>query len=412
MNVTITPKKLRGSIIPPPSKSQSHRLVIAAALSEGSCTIGNIAFSEDVQATLDCMVQLGAKWELVGDKTITITGLKQGSPVLQADGLPHFDCGESGSTLRFIIPIALAVCGGGVFTGRGRLMSRPQQPYFDMFKEKGISYDLTDGVLTVRGQLPSGKYFMPGDISSQFFTGLLYAAPLVQGTSIIRATTKLESRSYLDMTLDNLRDCGLTVMFGEDTYVIPGNQTYTMKDSTVEADWSQAGFYCAAKGLGNQIGIFGMNLNSKQGDRAAAWLSDRLRRPGNATLDMSDCPDLVPPMAAQAALREEGLVTHLTNAARLRMKESDRLAAVTSVLTAMGADVEEQADGLVIRGKKSLAGGVTVDSFGDHRIAMMAAMAATRCEQPVTITGAECVNKSYPNFWEDYVSLGGEITYD
>ncbi len=412
MNVTIQPSVLRGSITPPPSKSQAHRLIMAAALAEGESILSNVAFSQDILATLLCMEQLGASWEKLDRSAIRVQGVSGGAPVGGGDGLPHFDCGESGSTLRFLIPIALAVAGGGVFTGRGRLMERPQKPYFDLFDEKGIFYELKDGVLTVRGTLVAGEYALPGNVSSQFFTGLFYALPLLDGDSVVRATTAVESGSYIAMTSEALEQFGVTVSAQEGVpacFRIQGNQRCRGTDCAVEADWSQAGFYYAARGVGNDITIEGMNSASSQGDRQiAAWAQD-LGGGGTVTLDVKDCPDLVPPLAAYAALRA-GETTHIVNAARLRIKESDRLAAVTAVLNEMGAQVEELPDGLTVRGVAALRGGVTVDAHNDHRIAMMAAVAATRCENPVTVAGAECVKKSYPNFWEDYEALGGVVT--
>lgn len=412
MVVTITPTKLHGVITPPPSKSQAHRLIIAAALSDGECMISNVAFSQDILATLDAMKQLGARWEKLGDDRILVKGLQGGAPVLNEDGLPHIDCGESGSTLRFLIPIALAVAGGGVFTGRGRLMERPQKPYFDLFAEKGIAYSQENGVLTVRGKLESGTYALPGNVSSQFFTGLLYALTLLDGDSVIRSTTALESRSYIDMTIDALGQFGIRIEETEGefpAFQVRSGQSYCTHSCQVEADWSQAGFYYAALGIGNDIEITGMNAYSCQGDMKIVPYYLKMMQSGDVELDVSDCPDLVPPLSVQAALRGEGNVTRIVNAARLRIKESDRLTAVTEVLNALGAHIEELEDGLVIYGKDTLEGGITVDSFNDHRIAMMAAMAATRCRKPVAVQNGSCVQKSYPNFWEDYEKLGGEI---
>lgn len=411
MNVTIQPGKLRGCITPPPSKSQAHRLIMAAALAEGESTLSNVAFSQDILATLSCMEQLGARWEKADGSTIRIFGIAQGKKKWSEGELPHFDCGESGSTLRFLIPIALAVAGGGVFTGHGRLMERPQKPYFDLFDEKGIEYALKDGVLTVRGRLTAGEYALPGDVSSQFFTGLLYALPQVAGTSEIRATTPLESQSYIDMTRNALSDCGVCVQktAGEHpAFSVAGGQHYRPVNGAVESDWSQAGFWFAARGLGNDLEITGMNEDSAQGDRKIVPYSQKLAQAGDVHLDVSDCPDLVPPLAALCAVRKGA--AYIENAARLRIKESDRLAAVTAVLNALGADVEELPDGLVIRGMEELRGGAAVDAHNDHRIAMMAAVAATRCAEPVTVLGAECVKKSYPDFWEDYEALNGVIT--
>ena len=390
MNVTITPGPLAGAITPPPSKSQAHRLPIAAALGTGESHIENLANSQDIDATLRCMDALKAP----------------------GDGLPELDCGESGSTLRFLIPVALALRGGGKFTGRGRLMERPQEPYFVMFREKGISYEQKDGTLTVRGRLTPGDYTLPGDVSSQFVTGLLYALPLLEGDSRILLTTPLESRGYIDMTLDALEQFGVrAVCDGDRTFRVPGNQTYQPRDLTIEADWSNAAFWYAAQFVGCDLEIQGLNAFSTQGDMRIVPYFVKLQGKGPVDLDVSQCPDLVPPLAAMAALRE-GETTRIVNAARLRIKESDRLAAVTQVLNALGGRVEEYEDHLVIHGRERLAGGVTVSGHNDHRIAMMAAIAAIRCHGPVTITGAECVKKSYPDFWEDYRSLGGRYTCD
>jgi 3-phosphoshikimate 1-carboxyvinyltransferase len=407
MNVTITPAKLHGSITPPPSKSQAHRLIIAGALAQGQSVISNVALSQDIEATLACMKALGAGAQVDGS-AVTISGVgtrrtPSGSP------LPHLDCGESGSTLRFLIPVALAVAGGAAFTGRGRLLSRPQQPYADLFAEKGISFTQESQVITASGNLNPGTYSLPGDVSSQFVTGLLYALPLLDGDSDIVLTSPLESKGYVDMTLLALAAFGVQAQETERGYHIPGSQVYRAASLSVESDYSQAGFYFAMNGVGNDLDVQGLNEHSAQGDRVIVPYSQALRAPGEVTLDVSQCPDLVPPLAAQAALRGAGHVTHLVGAARLRIKESDRLATVTQVLNAMGSQVEEHPDSLTITGSDVLRGGVTVDSFNDHRIAMMAAVAATGCERPVTITGAQCVAKSYPNFWEDYEALGGRV---
>ena len=390
MNVTITPAALGGAVTPPPSKSQAHRLIIAAALSDGVCRLSNVELSQDIQATLRCMRTLDA--DASADGTVI-----RGADLVDGFETPPpeiMDCGESGSTLRFLIPVALALKRGGRFTGHGRLMERPQEPYFRLFAEKGIAWSLENGVLAVEGRLTPGVYALPGDVSSQFITGLLYALPLLEGDSELVLTTALESRGYVDMTLDALAQFGVAAEYdGDRRFRVPGNQAYRHRDLAIEGDWSNAAFWFAAAFLGHRV----------IGEQLA-----RLTRPGPAELDVSQCPDLVPPLAAMAALRA-GETTAIVNAARLRIKESDRLASVTQVLSTLGADVEEHDDHLVIRGRERLTVGVTVSGHNDHRIAMMAAIAATRCQGPVTITGAECVNKSYPRFWADYEALGGQI---
>lgn len=386
MNIRITPGPLGGTVTPPPSKSMAHRTLLAQLLAGGG-TIANLAASQDVEATQRCAAVLKAKGE----------------------GLPRLDCGESGSTLRFLIPIALVLRGGGRFTGRGRLMERPQQPYFDIFDEKGISYDQKDGTLTVRGELPPGEYRLPGDVSSQFVTGLLYALPLLEGDSEIILTSPLESKGYADMTLDVLKNFGIAVENRNyERFFVPGDQEFIPRNVTIEADWSQAAFWYAAAFLGNPVEAGGLEHGSFQGDKVIGRLAGRLSEPRDMEADVSDCPDLVPPLALMAACRA-GYATRLVNAARLRMKESDRLSSVTKTLNALGAQVEEGPDFLKITGRDGLEGGVTVDCCSDHRIAMMAAVAATRCKQPVTLLGAECVRKSYPGFWNDYHMLGGKF---
>lgn len=410
MDLTIMPAKLRGTVTPPPSKSQAHRLLIAAALAAGESTIENAALSDDIRATLGCMEALGADWTLEGT-TLRIRGAGGSTPPASTRGeLPRLNCGESGSTLRFLIPVALALAGGGVFTGRGRLMERPQQPYFDLFREKGISFAQRDGALTVRGRLTPGEYRLPGNVSSQFFTGLLFALPLLEGPSVIVPTTPLESADYVTMTLQSMEQFGVAVPQTRSLpprFLVPGGGRYVPRRAAVEADWSQAAFWYAAQVLGCDVAVTGMNEQSLQGDRAVVAHSRAIGDGGTVAIDVSGCPDLVPPLAAMGALMDGTL--ELRNAARLRLKESDRLSAVTAALTAMGADVTEGPDSLTVTGRPSLAGGCAVDCCNDHRIAMMAAVAAARCREPVTLLGAECVKKSYPNFWEDYRQLGGSI---
>ena len=439
MDLQIIPKKLSGTVTPPPSKSIAHRLLIAAALADGVSTVRGIAMSQDVEATLRCLTALGGRWKETTPGVLEITGT--GSRRAGED-LPRLDCGESGSTLRFFIPIALAVAGGGVFTGHGRLMERPQGPYFDLFREKGISYEQKDGVLTVRGHLEPGEYKLAGNVSSQFFTGLLFALPLLEGPSVIRSTTEVESRDYIAITRQVLETAGVETTCKDNfrTLEITGG-TYHPIDETVEADWSQAAFWYTAQGLGNSLTIQGMNPKSIQGDRVMASFAEMLRgeplsggvtvpilgpasaapakpfqpplRPGwttpcvgSVSLPLTYCPDLAPPLAAWGALLNGTL--YLKDAGRLRIKESDRLATITAALRALGADVTEEPDRLIINGKPALPGG-TVDCANDHRIAMMAAIAATGCTGPVTLLGAECVKKSYPDFWDVYQSLGGDI---
>lgn len=384
-NAVLSPAGLAGTVRVPPSKSMAHRAMIAAALAGGEEPerLGN---SQDIQATRACLRELTGK----------------------SAGLPALDCGESGSTLRFLIPVALALRGGGRFTGHGRLMERPQGPYFRIFDEKGIFYALDNGVLTVRGRLPAGRYELPGDVSSQFITGLLFALPLADGASEIALTSPLESEGYVDMTLEVLAQAGVSVeREGYVRFTIPGGQRYLPRPMTIPGDWSQGAIWYAANALGHHVDILGLEERSTQGDRVVADYAGRLCQPGDLSLDIAQCPDLAPALGALAALRQGGTI--LTGAGRLRIKESDRLAAIAAVINDLGGAAEEGEDTLTIHGRPRLSGGVTIDSRNDHRIAMMTAVLATRCEYPVTLTDIQCVAKSYPDFWEHYRKLGGMI---
>ena len=404
MNVRIQPRRLTGAVTPPPSKSMAHRFIIAAALGAGESTVRQVDFSQDIEATLRCMGALGARWEEIpeGLRVYGIGGLR--APF---GDLPRFDCGESGSTLRFLIPIALAADQGGVFTGQGRLMERPQQPYFDIFEKKDISYAQEGGTLTIRGHLTAGEYRLPGNVSSQFFTGLLFALPLLEEPSTIVSTTKLESAAYVTMTMGVLDQAQVPVKFlpGEWAFQVPP-AIYHPFDMAVEADWSQAAFWYAALALGSTLRLRGLNPRSPQGDMVISSHYMRLIQKGDVTINLSGCPDLLPPLAVMAAVREG--TTYFTGAARLRLKESDRLDTVYQMLSALGGEASEAEDSLTVYGVPELTGGV-VDGANDHRIVMAAAIAATRCRHPVTILGAEAVKKSYPAFWRDYENLGGEV---
>jgi len=407
MNLTITPTRLQGRITPPPSKSIAHRMILAAALSEGESTIYNAALSEDILATLRCAETLGAAWTLDGS-ALRITGC--GGRRIDCTTPLHFDCGESGSTLRFLIPITLALAGGGVFTGKGRLMERPQGPYFDLFRERDITFEQTGNALAVRGNLLSGEYRLAGNVSSQFFTGLLFALPLLDGPSLIVPTTALESADYIAMTIDVLHRAGIsigTTFSLPPSFSVSGGSPYRPFSASVESDWSQAAFWYAANETGSSVSISGMAEVSLQGDSIFPQWMENLRKNSMVTINAAQYPDLVPPLAARAATMNGTL--HITNIGRLRMKESDRIAAIRDTLSAIGADISAGSDHIVISGKDTLPGDVRVDAHGDHRIAMMLAIAALRCAAPITVTGAECVRKSYPHFWEDYKSLGGIV---
>lgn len=390
--VYIEPHTLRGELLLPGSKSQTLRMIFCAALADGKSTIENISLSEDISAGLRCATALGADCVINGSR-LEITGRAR----------PYggsFDCGESGAALRFCIPCALALGGGGEFRGSGRLLARPQEPYFELFDRMGIGYKTGD-TLEVHGAFPSGDYAVRGDVSSQFISGLLLALPVVGGGKV-RVSRPFRSADYVEMTGDVMWNAGVRVTREGDSFSVSGE--YGPFTAEVERDWSQAAFWIAARSLGADISLRGLNEFSRQPDRRIVEYTELLASGGYAEIDMSQCPDLLPPLALMAAAREGEC--RLYSARQLRYKESDRLSAVTDILSALGADIEEYSDELRIVGQRRLSGG-RVNSHNDHRMTMMAAILATACDGAVVIDGAECVNKSYPGFFEDYNRLGG-----
>lgn len=423
--VKLEPSKLKGNITIPPSKSISHRAVICAALAEGCSTIENIILSEDIKVTLDGMKSMGATVQVCADETNagTHTLRIQGSPQQQTSART-IDCGESGSTLRFLIPLACRTGEEMTFTGKGKLVERPLNVYYDIFDEQGINYSHDHGrlPLTVQGILKPGNYKLKGNISSQFITGLMFVLPVLAGDSTLEITTELESQGYVDLTIQTLRQFGIAIDHSDyRKFMIQGNQHYQCADYRVEGDYSQAAFWLAAGSLGADMACHDLNPHSLQGDRVIVDILRRmntdLRHEQNSvqalpsattgtTIDVAQCPDLVPILAVVGCLSRG--TTRIVNAARLRIKESDRLKAITTELNKLGAHIREGEDSLTIEGVPSLTGG-QVESWNDHRIAMALAIASTRCREPVMINGCDAVSKSYPHFWEDFTRLGGTI---
>lgn len=405
MDIKIMPSKLAGTVNIPPSKSQAHRLIIASALSKGVSKIKNVYMSKDITATAEAMRTLGAKIEINSD-VMTIRGIE--NPPEKA----VIDCFESGSTLRFLIP---AVCALGVettFLGSAKLPTRPITPYLEELPKHGIEFDYNNTMpFTVRGKLQPGEFNIDGGISSQFITGLLLALPLLDGDSRIILTSHLQSRPYVDITIDCLKRFGVDITEKEGCFEIKGGQSYDAAECAVEGDYSQAAFFIVANALGSNVNIMGLNVNSFQGDKKIVEICEKIVYNKNGglkpfKLDCSDIPDLVPILAVLGSFCEGR--SYIENAARLRIKESDRLAVTAQVLNALGGKVSELDDGLVIDGAAKLRGG-EIDAHNDHRIPMSIAAASTRSEGPVIIRGAECVAKSYPDFFEVFESLGGRI---
>lgn len=404
MDIRIFPSKLCGEIDIVSSKSYAHRAIIAASLCDGESVIRNVELSDDIKATLFAIKGIGAKYKLEG-KTVTV--LKTGIIPDIAD----IDCNESGSTIRFLIPIVSALGISGTFTGHGRLPKRPLHTLYNLLTEHGVNCEYNGRLpFETNGQLNGGKFYIEGNISSQFITGLMFALPLLSCDSEIILTTKLESASYVELTIDVLKKFGIEIIKTTTGYYIKGNQKYKACDITVEGDWSNAAFFIAANFLGANVKINGLNIDSKQGDRAGEKLikdfSFYFSKPSEEiNIDASDIPDLVPILATVASFSNNH--TTICNAARLKLKESDRLKTISDGLIKIAADIKVTDDGLIIKGKKSLKGGVKVQSYNDHRIAMSMAVAALFCENPVEIIGAECVNKSYPGFFSEIKKLGG-----
>lgn len=404
MDIKITPGKLTGKVTVPPSKSVAHRMIIAAALAKGKSVISNLYPSVDILATIGAMKALGADI-IFENNTAVVNGIEK---------VPEnavIDCCESGSTLRFLIPVACALGVNAQFIGRGKLPQRPITPYLEEFPKHNVTFDYNNTMpFSVSGKLSAGKFYISGGISSQFITGLLFALPLLEGDSEIILTSHLESKPYVDITIGCLKDFGCEIEETEQGYFVKGGQTLKAFSGAVEGDYSQAAFFEVANSLGSDIKIEGLNVNSFQGDKKIIEICREIvYNKGNGLkafdLDCSDIPDLVPILTVLASFCQGK--SHITNVARLRIKESDRLAAMTDCINKIGGKVTAFEDSLEIEGVKSLKGG-TVQAYNDHRIAMAMAVAATRCENPLAIIGAECVSKSYPDFFDVYRSLGGK----
>ena len=410
----IHPSAITGSLAAPPSKSAAHRALICAALAGGGRVEGVLP-SADMRATLGAVESLGAAVHQIGEE-VSIT-----RAALPIEGeAPVVDCLESGSTLRLLLPVFAAKGIPATFIGRGRLPQRPLGVYADCLPAHGVALRGAGGLpLTLEGRLRGGRYALPRDVSSQFISGLLFALPLCRDDSDIRLTTPLESAAYVRMTLETLARSGIRVEETRDGWHIPGGQSYRPVDTRVEGDWSQAAFLLAAGALGGEVILTGLNRDSAQGDRAAwklfrdfgaevDWVEDTLRCRRAALrgieIDASQIPDLVLVLAAVAALAEG--TTVIRNAARLRLKESDRLAATAQCLALLGGRVEERPDGLVIQGIPRLKGG-RVPGWNDHRIVMSMAVAALGCKEAVEVTDPHSVEKSWPGFFEDFNRIGG-----
>lgn len=430
MNILLEPSKLRGTLDAIPSKSHAHRILIAQKLAQlqgqqKSDSLIIPSFSEDIEATKNCLIQM--------DK-----------------GMPYLDCKESGSTLRFMLPVVMALKNEAVFIGAGKLPYRPISPLKEEMEAHGCCFHMGSKaqnpnnkykeICTVCGRLQPGEYQLPGNISSQFITGLLFALPILSGDSVLKLTTRLESAGYVDLTLDVLKRFGIKINSqksseGFEIYEIAGDQRYLEPDGlTVEGDWSNAAFWLAGGALGGNVTVRGLDLHSSQRDKE---ILDVLRNMGadisitestdasctnegascaitvrcettlkGTEVNVAQTPDMVPILASVMALANGASM--IANAERLKIKESDRLRTVYDFLFKLGADITDGGSGLSLTGKACLEGG-EVESHNDHRIAMAAAIASCGCNRSVLIRGAEAVKKSYPAFFEDFAALGGSV---
>lgn len=417
MILEITPSPFKGEVNAINSKSELHRVLICASLSDSPCTLelGNPtdALSNDVLATIDCLITLGADIK-ISDTEINVT------PIKEIPENPVLDCKESGSTLRFLMPVATALCDSVTFKGNERLTERPIGSLRSALEAHGVSFS-SDGLpFTTKGKLQPGKFEVTGDLSSQYVSGLLLALPIFEEKCSIKLTTPLLSRGYVELTIKALAEFGVaTVSPTSNTFsIIKRGRGYISPSSIkVEGDWSNAAFFYVANFLGNDVTINNLKFNSLQRDKSILdFLSlytaeiendddSIILGAKNYEIDLVNTPDLLPALSIAAAYADGK--TTFKGAARLRLKESDRLTSVCALINSLGGKAEDTDDGIIVY-PQPLKGG-TVESFGDHRIVMAATIASTRCENPVIINEARAVDKSYPRFFKDIESLGGKL---
>ena len=399
MKVKIKKGLASGCVDAPPSKSMAHRMLICAGLSSGTSIVNGIAESEDILATIDCLSALGAKCEKNGD-SIKVTGIDFDD--VRPDTI--LKCRESGSTLRFFVPICLMSGKAMSLTGSERLLQRPLGVYKDLCLEKGMQFLQEGGQVKVAGPLVSGTYRMAGNVSSQFVSGLLFALPLLEGESKIELIPPVESRSYIDMTIDALKEFEVDVYWnGDNTIVIPGGQTYKAKEVTVEGDYSNAAFLDALNLFGGKVEVENLNQESLQGDKVYSEMFDALST-GSVQLDLGDCPDLGPILFAISAALNGG---RFTGTARLRIKESDRATVMAEELAKFGVNVIVGEDFVLVEPGSLSEPETTLCGHNDHRVVMSMAILSTTTGG--VIEGAEAVSKSFPDFFEKLTSLGIEV---
>lgn len=399
MNVRIKPSVLSGTIKAPASKSMAHRLLICAAFCDGESEISNISYSEDILATIDCLEALGAQIKKFPDR-VNVRGVK---PENFRSGI--FPCRESGSTLRFFIPLAMLSEEKSVFTGYGRLMERPMEIYEKIAEDNNLLYDKSEGRIVVSGKLPSGDYYVRGDISSQFITGLMFALSLKKEDSRIILTGKAESLSYLDLTIESMRKFGVSIeKCNETEFYIKGSQKYKPQKLSVEGDYSNAAFSDAFALIGNSITVSGLSDESAQGDRIYKKYFSLLKN-GNPVLDVSDCPDLAPVLMTLACMLNGA---ELTGTRRLKLKESDRGEVMKEELSKFGADIVVNENSIIISAAELYPPCELLSGHNDHRVVMSLSVICS--VYGGRIEGSEAVRKSYPDFFQVMKKSGLEVT--
>lgn len=402
MIAEIHPGSAAGIVAAPPSKSMAHRLLICAGLSGGVSHIYGVDLNEDILATMDCLRALGASCTASGD-TVTV----RGADLRQARPEHALCCRESGSTLRFFIPLALMCNEDVTFTGTEKLLSRPLGVYAQLCAEQGFAFAQSKAQLQVRGRLEAGRFSLPGDVSSQFITGLLFALPLARGDSVISIIPPVESRSYVNLTLQALHAFGIRADWQDDTtLVIPGNQQYQPRDMVVEGDYSGAAFFAALNTLGSDITVTGLLPDSLQGDKIYEKHLKSLAQ-GRPEIDLSDCPDLGPVLFAVAAAKHGAV---FTGTRRLKIKESDRATAMAQELAPFGTEVTVEENRVVVNAKAFHAPNTLLCGHNDHRIVMSLAVLLTLTGGK--IQGAQAVRKSFPDFFEKLRALGIEVIHE
>lgn len=420
-DLKIYPSKLKGEVKIPPSKSMAHRAIICAALSDKLCRIDNIDYSDDIIATIDAMKSLGAIITK-GKDYVDVVGIYKDIQNTQNNRL--IDCNESGSTLRFLVPISLLFEGSSKFVGRGNLGKRPLTTYYNIFEKQNIEYSYEKDKLNleIKGKLKGGTFEVEGNVSSQFISGLLFALPLLKEDSKIIITTEMESISYVDLTLKVMEDFGIKIINNNyKEFIVKGNQKYEGRNYRVEGDYSQGAFFLSADAIGNEIVCNDLCISSLQGDKEVINILKKMnvdimvkgnniegkkkKKLKSTYIDGSQCPDIIPVLTSVAALAKGR--TEIVNVGRLRIKECDRLAAITCELNKLGANITEKEDSIIVDGVDELEGGVEVWSHKDHRIAMTLAIVSSKCNKPIIIKDYDCVSKSYPKFFEDFEKLGG-----